>query len=58
MLRGFWQTVLHHAMHNCKGVLDYLLQQEEVRKTILVKENNEWRTLSLAEALSEWKEVK
>ena len=45
-------------MHNCKGVLDYLLQQEEVRKTILVKENNEWRTLSLAEALSEWKEVK
>ena len=51
-------TILHHATRNHKGVLEYLLRQAGVRKTIHIQDNNGWTPLRRAERLGEREAVK
>ena len=36
----FGETILHSAVHNCKGVLEYLLRQEGVRNAVMNDKGN------------------
>ena len=50
-------TILHRAMFNRKGVLQYLLRQEGVRDIIHIKDDKGYTPLSLAKYLRHWKVV-
>ena len=51
------ETILHRATSNRKGVLEYLLRQEGVKKIIHLKDNNGRTPLGLAKELGQWKAV-
>ena len=51
------KTILHCAMFNCKGVLEYLLRQEGVREIIHVKDDRGRTALRLAKLTNQWKAV-
>ena len=50
-------TILHRAMHNHKGVLEYLLRQEGVREIIHLKDDKGRTALRLAKLMNQWKAV-
>ena len=51
---AYGETILHRAMQNRKGVLQYLLRQEGVKKIIHVKDNFAWTPLDHAKRLGVW----
>ena len=53
----YGETILHRAMGNRKGVLEYLLRQERVRDIIHFKDNNGRTPLHLAKLVGQWKAV-
>ena len=50
-------TILHRAIHNRKGVLEYLLRQEGVREIIHVKDDKGRTALRLVKLMNQWKAV-
>ena len=50
-------TILHRAMQNRKGVLEYLLRQEGVRDIIHLKDDKGRTALRLAKLMNQWKVV-
>ena len=54
---GEGKNILHRAMFNRKGVLEYLLKQEGVREIIHIKDNRGDTPLSLAKFLDQRKVV-
>ena len=51
----YGETILHRAMGNRKGVLEYLLRQEGVREIIHLKDNNGRTPLCLAQLVGQGK---
>ena len=49
------KTILHRAMYNYKGVLEYLLWQEKVKEIIHIKDDRGFTPLCLAKFLERWK---
>ena len=54
---AYGKTILHRAIGNRKGVLEYLLRQEGVREIIHLEDNNGRTPLHLAKLVGQWKAV-
>ena len=49
------KTILHRAMYNYKGVLEYLLRQEKIREIIHIEDDRGFTPLFLAKFFDRWK---
>ena len=52
---AYGKTILHRAMSNRKGVLEYLLRQEGVREILHLKDNSGRTPLCVAKLMGQWK---